>query len=263
MSQQPAVRDGAILGRGAALRPALRRALAQARFEARIVLRNGEQLLVTLVLPVIVLVVLSRTDLVELASSRSRIDVVAPGVLALAIMSSAFTSQAITTAFDRRNGVLRLMSTTPLGVRGLAAGKALAVLGVEVVQMLVLGGVALALGWRPEVAGIPAALGVAALGTAAFTALAILIAGTLRSEAVLAVANLLWVLLLIAGGAVLPASDLPEVWGAVVAILPSGALGDGLRGALLDGTAPALSWLVLAGWTTLLTWAATRAFRWD
>lgn len=242
--------------------PVLRRVRAQALFEIRTVLRNGEQLVITLVLPMLLLVVLSRTTLIDLGTS-DRIGLVAPGVLALAVMSTAFTSQAIATGFDRRNGVLRLLATTPLGKGGLVAGKIVGVLVLEAGQVVVLGGTALALGWRPDPAGIPAALLVGLLGTAAFTSFALLLAGLLRAEAVLAVANLVWVLLLAGGGVLLPVDLLPGPMGSLAAALPSGALGEGLRSAL-DGTGlPMLAVGVLVGWTVLLGAGAVRFFRWD
>ncbi len=175
------------------------------------ILRNGEQLLVTIILPVMLLLGLVLTSFVDLdTGGATRVDFVTPGVLALAVMSTAFTSQAIATAFDRRNGVLRLMSTTPLGRGGLLAGKVLGVLAVEVVQVVVITAVALALGWQPDPAGIPAALLAVLLGTAAFTSLAMLLAGTLRAEGVLAVANLVLVLLTVGGGVLVPADQLPR-----------------------------------------------------
>lgn len=241
--------------------PVGRRVLAQAGFEMRTVLRNGEQLVITLVLPVLLLVVLTRTSFVDLGTP-DRIGLVAPGVLALAVLSTAFTSQAIATGFDRRNGVLRLLATTPLGRRGLLAGKVLGIVAVEILQVVVLAGVALALGWRPEPGGMPGAAVALLLGTAAFTALALLVAGTLRAEAVLAVANLLWVLLLTGGAVVLPAELLPGPLQAVAPLLPSGALGEALRAALDGGTVPALPLLVLVGWTGVLGAATVRWFRW-
>jgi ABC-2 type transport system permease protein len=110
---------------------------------------NAEQLLLALVLPVLLLVALNEVSTPDLGPGR-RIDVLTPGVLALAVMSTSFTSQAIATGFDRRYGVLRMLGTTPLGRSGLLAGKVLAVLAVQAVQLLVLGGVALALGWQPR-----------------------------------------------------------------------------------------------------------------
>jgi ABC-2 type transport system permease protein len=251
----------------AAARPAgsasaLTRVLAQARFEAGVLLRNGEQLLVSLVLPVLALVGLTRASVPDLGAGP-RIDVVVPGVLALAVISSAFTGQAIQTGFDRRYGVLRMLGTTPLGRGGLLAGKGAAVLVVLVVQVAVLGAVGLALGWDPHWSGVPAALLIGLTGTAAFVALALLLAGTLRAEAVLAVANLVWILL-VAGGAVLvPAATLPAGISHLSRWLPSGALGEGLRAALLHGTFDARSLLVLLGWALAAGIAARRLFRWS
>ena len=243
--------------------PVLRRVAAQASFETRAILRNGEQLLVTIVLPVLVLFALVRTSFIDLDTHGfSRVDFVTPGVLALAVMSTAFTSQAIATAIDRRNGVLRLMATTPLGRSGLLAGKVLGVLAVEVVQVVVICGVAVALGWRPELGALPAVVGAGLLGTAAFTALALLLAGTLRAEGVLAVANLVLVLLTVGGGVLLPAQQLAGPLSHVAVLLPSGALGEAMRGALLYGAVPPFSVVVLLAWTAALGAGAARLFRW-
>ncbi len=241
--------------------PTRRRVRAQAGFDARVLLRNGEQLLLTLVLPALLLVALTRLSFPDLGAGR-RIDVVAPGVLALAVMSTAFTGQAIGTGFDRRHGVLRLLATTPLGRTGLVAGRVLAVLVVQAVQIAVLGGLALVLGWRPDPLGLVWAVPLVAAGTAAFVTLGLLLAGTLRAEAVLAGANLVWVLLLAGGGVVVPTRTLGG-WGEVARLLPSGALGDGLRAALLDGRLDGVALLVLLVWAGLAAVAAGRLFRWD
>lgn len=248
--------------------PALRRVVEQARFETAAVLRNGEQLLLLLVLPALVLVVLTRSDLVTLGTDPgSRVSVAAPGVLALAVLSTAFTSQAITTAFDRRSGVLRLLATTPLGRGGLLGGKALTVLAVELVQLVVLGGIALALGWDPAPAALGAALLATVLATVALTALALLMAGTMRPEAVLAASNLVWVLLLLAGGVVVPPARLPEALATLAPWLPSGALAEILRATLssIPPTGPSVGTLllVLAAWAAVLGLAARATFRWS
>ena len=240
-----------------------RRVAAQAAFETRAILRNGEQLLVTIVMPVLLLVGLVRTSVVGLSTGGAdRVDFATPGVLALACVTTSFTSQAIATAFDRRNGVLRLLATTPLGRGGLLAGKILGVLAVQVVQVTVIGAVALALGWQPVVTGVLPAIGLGLLGTASFTALALLLAGTLRAEGVLAVANLVLVLLVVGGGLVVAPDELPGPLAHVAAMLPSGALGEGLRGALLGTGVPPLSVVVLLAWTALLGLGASRLFRW-
>ena len=242
--------------------PPARRVGAQARFEAAAILRNGEQLLVSVVLPVAVLVGLVHTTAVGLGGGR-RVDVALPGVLALCVISSAFTGQAIATAFDRRYGVLRLLGATPLGRTGLLAAKAVAVLGVVLLQVVVVGAVGAALGWTPDLSGVPAALLLGVLGTWVFAALTLLLGGTVRAEGVLALANLLWVAMLGVGGVVVPTGQLPERLAPVVRALPSGALGDGLRAALVEGR---LGWgpvLVLLVWGAAATLLARRLFRWD
>jgi len=241
--------------------PPLRRILSQTRFDARIMLRNGEQLLLTLVLPILVLVALTLLPFPDLGSGP-RIDVVAPGVLALAVMSTAFTGQAIGTGFDRRYGVLRLLATTPLGRGGLLAGRLGAVLAVESVQVVVLSVIALAMGWRPDAAGIPLAVVLIVIGTGTFVALGLLLAGTLRAEAVLATANLVWVLLLAGGGVVVP----PEQMGRMAhlaTLLPSGALGDALRAALQHARLDVSALIVLLVWGVVAGFATVRWFRWD
>ena len=241
--------------------PAGRRVRAQAGFDTRAMLGNGEQLLLTLVLPLLVLIGLSRTTLVSLGTG-DRVDLAAPGVLALAIVSTSFTGQAIATGFDRRAGLLRLLGVTPLGRGGLLAGRVLAVLAVEALQALVLGGAGLLLGWRPRPAGMLPALVALLLGTAAFVALGLLLAGTLRAEAVLAAANLIWVLLLAAGGVVLPAARLGP-FAPVARALPSAALGDALRAALQAGRWSGAALGVLLAWAVLAALAAARWFRWE
>lgn len=242
--------------------PRARMVLAQAAFELRSTLRNGEQLLLTLAIPLALLVGLSRLP-VDLVGHSPAIDAVAPGVLGLAVVSTAFTGQAIAVGFERRYGVLRLLGSTPLGRTGLLVAKTLGVLAVEAVQVALIAAVAVALGWRP--AGSPAAaLVLLLLGTATFSALGLLLGGTLRAEGTLAVANGLYLVMLAVGGLVVPVTRMPDAWAAVVQWLPSGALGEGLRAVLLDGDAlPAQPVLVLAAWGVAAGVATVRAFRWD
>ncbi len=242
--------------------PSAARVRAQARFELTTLLANGEQLLVSLVLPLGALVGLSLSSAPSLGAG-SRVDLATPGVLALCVISAAFTAQAIATGFDRRYAVLRLLGTTPLGRDGLLWGKALATLGVEVLQWLVVGATGLALGWRPNLVGIPYAAVFLVAGTWAFVALALLLAGTVRAEGVLALANLVWVLLLVVGGLLVPRSQLPDALAGVVAWLPSSALADGLRAAFGQGSFAPGALLVLGGWAVVATLAASRLFRWS
>ncbi|MFD1718160.1 ABC transporter permease [Georgenia deserti] len=244
---------------------AFRRVLAQCRFETAAVLRNGEQLLLTLVLPLLGLTVMLRTELLPVPGHPgARAAAAVAGVVALAV-ASQLTSQAIGLAFDRRWGVLRLLATTPLGPRGLLAGRLGAVLVVLAVQVgvILLGG--LVLGWRP-VPDLPVMAGGAVLvvlGAAAFVALAVLLGGTLRAEAVLAVANLLWVLMAAGGGLLVPAQSLPDPLATAVEFLPSGALGEGLRHLAISGALDLRAVAVLIVWAAVGTWAAARWFRWE
>jgi ABC-2 type transport system permease protein len=236
------------------------RVAAQARFETGTLLRNGEQLLVTLILPALALVALSRTATPDLGTGR-RINVVTAGVLALSVASTAFTGQAISTAFDRRYGVLRWLGASPLGRGGLLLGKALAVLAILAVQLLVLGGLAAALGWEPSAAGVVPGLISVVLGAACFVSIALLLAGAVRAEAVLAIANLLWVLFL-GLGLLMPTSVLPAVLQPLAVTLPSGALGDAMRASLVSGHWPLSQWAVLVAWGVGASAVTSRLFRW-
>ncbi|OMH33059.1 ABC transporter permease [Tersicoccus sp. Bi-70] len=238
------------------------RVAAQGRWETVSMLRNGEQLLLAVVLPLLALIGLTFVDLLDGYGSR-RVDLATPGVLALCVVSTAFTGQGIATGFDRRYGVLRYLSTTPLGRGGLIAGKAIAVLAVLILQAVVIGAVALLLGWRPDPAGLLIAVVLLVLGAACFTSLGLLVAGTVRPEATLAITNLLWVLLAGAGGLLLPTGRLPGWLNGVVDALPSAALGNALRTALTTGALDVGPLLVLLVWTVAASLAAVRWFRWD
>lgn len=248
--------------------PLARMVRAQARMESRLMLRNGEQLLLAIVIPVIVLVggvaAAGRIG-IDLEGHRA-VDILTPGVLALAVMSTAFTSVAIATGFERRYGVIKLLGSSPLPRHGLLLGKALALLNVVALQLVVLVVVGLVLGWEPtlahpprSVAGLALAVG---LGTAAFAALGLLVAGVLRAEATLALANLVYLLLMAGGGVVLPTS----AYGAAapaIGWLPSAALGEAMRAALVDATIDGRSLLVLAAWAVVGTLLTARTFRWE
>jgi ABC-2 type transport system permease protein len=236
--------------------------LAQASMETRLLLRNGEQLLLALVIPVIALVAgTAAADRLGLETERPLVDVLTPGVLSLAVMSTAFASLAIATGFERRYGVLKRLGASPLPRHGLLLGKVCALLVVEVLQVALISAVGLALGWDPDPGLLPALLTVV-LGTAAFASLGLLVAGVLRAEATLAAANLVYLLLLAGGGVVLPTSS----YGALepfLGWLPSGALGEAMRSALLDGRTDALSLAVLAGWAVLGAALTARTFSWE
>ncbi|MBM7171561.1 ABC transporter permease [Streptomyces sp. G44] len=242
--------------------PLPRMIAAQAALETRMLLRNGEQLLLTVVIPTLLLVLFSVVDIVDTGEGEA-VDFLAPGVLALAVMSTAFTGQAIATGFERRYGVLKRLGASPLPRWGLMAAKTLSVLVTEVLQVALLTVIALALGWSPH--GNPVAvLLLLLLGTAAFSGLGLLMAGTLKAEATLAAANLVFLLLLMGGGVIVPLDKFPGAVQSVLGLLPISALSDGLRDVLRHGAG--MPWAdlgVLAVWAVLGLGAAARFFRWE
>lgn len=240
-----------------------RRAWAHARWEMRLLLRNGEQVLLTLIIPVGIMLGLTLTDLFAQSDGADRTARALATVLAVSVISAAFTSLAIATAFERRSGALRFLGTTPLTRTELLTGKALATLVMTALSAAVACATALAVGWRPS-AGAGWAVPVVILGTAAFAAWGMSLAGLLRAEAVLAVANGVFLFLLMFGGVVIPAASLPGPLATVAPWLPSGALVEALTTVLVDGSAP--SWTaiaVLVGWGAAGTALAARTFRWS
>jgi ABC-2 type transport system permease protein len=241
--------------------PWARQLAAQSRVELGLLVRNGEQLLLTIVIPTVLLVLFARTSVVHLPPPR--VDFLVPGVLALAVMSTAFTGQAIATGFERRYGVLRRLGTTPMPRWVLLAAKTVAVGAVEAAQVAVLVVAGFLLGWSPH--GSPVeVVGLLLLGTAAFSGLGLLLAGVLRAEATLAAANLVYLLLLVLGGVVFPLTDFSGGLRHVLLALPISALSDGLRAVLRGGhPAPLRDWLTLAGWAAGSIALAARTFRWS
>jgi ABC-2 type transport system permease protein len=233
---------------------------AQAGLEIRMLLGNGEQLLLTVIIPALLLVVFSSVDVVD-TGAGDRIDFLAPGILALAVMSTAFTGQAIATGFERRYGVLKRLAVSPLPRWGLLAGKTLCVLAVEVLQVALLTAVAFGLGWSPA-GGVGASGLLLVVGTAAFSGLGLLMAGTLRAEATLAAANLVYLLLLIAGGIVVPLSRFGGAADALRAT-PTAALSGGLRDALAGTGTPWADLALLTCWAVASIGLAIRFFRWE
>lgn len=242
--------------------PLSRMIRAQAVLETKMLLRNGEQLLLTIVIPTLLLVLFSAVDVVDTGDGKA-VDFLAPGVLALAVLSTAFTGQAIATGFERRYGVLKRLGASPLPRWGLMTAKTLSVLVTEVLQIALLTVIAFALGWSPH--GNPlAVLLLLVLGTAAFSGLGLLMAGTLRAEATLAAANLVFLLLLVGGGVIVPLDRFPGAVESALALLPISALSDGLRDVLQDGAAMPWGDLgILAVWAVLGLGAAARFFRWE
>jgi ABC-2 type transport system permease protein len=231
---------------------------AQFALELKLLLRNGEQLLLTMFIPITLLVGLTLLPLGSFGNNRAATFV--PVIMALAVISTAFTGQAIAVAFDRRYGALKRLGATALPVWGIIAGKSLAVVTVVFLQAIILGVIGFALGWRPHPAGLALGAVIIALGTAVFAALGLLLGGTLLAEIVLAVANLLWFVFAGLGALTVETEmiEAPVKWAA--RLTPAGALTEALSQAM----SVSVDWFgvaVLAIWGGLAGLAALRWFR--
>ncbi len=244
--------------------PAWRAILAMTAMELRLTLRRGETLVATAVLPVIVLFFFSSVTVIPVGAGRP-VDFLLPGSIAFAIIATSLVSLGITTAYDRYYGVLKRLGGSPLSRADLIVAKIVAVLVVEAVQVgLLVGAAALLLRWRApgDVSVGLVVIGVL-LGTMAFAGLGLLLAGTLRAETMLAVANILFVASLVLGGVVLPIDHLPAPLTAVAGALPAAALSDVLRVALGGSGEAGGSLALLAGWGVVAVGLAAAKFRWE
>jgi ABC-2 type transport system permease protein len=227
-------------------------------------LRRGDAVLLNLAIPVGLLVFFSLVDVLpKPAGVRHPVTFLAPGIVALAVMSTAMVSLGIATGFERQYGVLKRLGATPLGRPRLLGAKIVSIVAIEVVQVVLLVIVALLLGWNP---GGPVGLAVPAvlLATVAFAGLGLLMAGALRAEVTLAAANGLYLALLLLGGMIFPLTKLPGGLRAVARALPAGALSDALHGSLTaGGSVPGRAWIVLAVWAVAAPALAARLFRWE
>ncbi|MGH9102703.1 MAG: ABC transporter permease [Acidimicrobiales bacterium] len=240
----------------------MRAYLAQARAEVRLTLTQGESLLVTLGIPVLLLVLLDVVDVLPTGTSQP-VTFLAPGILALAVMATGLVSLSIATGFERSYGVLKRLAATPLGRPGLMAAKITAIVAVELVQVVIVVVVGLALGWHPAT-DVGPAFAALILGTIAFSGLGLLLAGALRAELVLGLANGLYLVLLALGGMLFPVSRLPGALEAASKALPAAALSQALFHTVgVGGGVPLISWVVLVVWAIAAPVAATLAFRWE
>jgi ABC-2 type transport system permease protein len=246
---------------------------ALAAMELRLALRRGENLLVMIVIPVAVLLFFGGSGIIPLATPSAAVAFLLPGSMALAIIATSLVNLGIATAYERQYGVLKRLGGSPMPRSGLIAAKIATVLAIEVAQLLLLVVAAVViLGWRPPDTPVPeAAIGLLVagwlLGTLAFAGLGLLMAGTLRAEATLALANALFLAFLMLGGIVLPLDHLPSWIAAIASVLPANALADIFRAALGDATGNATDvttdLLILLAWGLAASGVATRRFRWD
>ena len=240
----------------------MRALVAQSGAEVRMTLRRGESVLLALGIPVLLLGFFSIVDVLPTGVSDP-VTFLFPGILALAVMSTAMVSTAIATGFERQYGVLKRLGSTPLGRPRLLAAKIVAVLATEVLQLLVLLVEALALGYRFDGPNLALAAAAVLVATVAFAGLGMLMAGTLPALTTLAAANGLYLVLLLLSGMLIPLSELPTGVATVARALPSGALADALHAALGGQPVPGRAWGWLVAWAVVAPAAAASRFRWE
>ena len=243
--------------------PTWRAVIAQAGMELRLTARRGENVLVTVVIPAAVLVFFGSVPVFEPGSGGTLASLV-PGVLALAVIATSLVNLGIATAYERSYGVLKRLGGTPLPRGGLVAAKIASVAVVEVLQVILLVTIAALMGWRPG-AGWDPLLGIVALalGTMAFSGLGLAMAGALRAEATLALANGIFLVFLLLGGVVVSVDRLPDAVATLARLLPAAALSDALRVALGSSGSAAGPLAVLAAWGVGATAVAVATFRWE
>jgi ABC-2 type transport system permease protein len=247
-------------------RPAsfLTSARAQTVMELRLTARRGENVLVTIVIPIVVLLFFAMVGVLPAGSGRP-VDFLLPGTLALAVIATSLVNLGIATAYERNYGVLKRLGGSPLTRAGLVTAKMATVLIVEMAQVVLLVAIAvMALDWRPGPGASPILLAATlALGTIAFAGIGLLLAGALRAEMTLALANGLFIACLLLGGIILPVADLPGPLAAIAGVLPAAALADAFRFALGDGGDASPSFAILALWGIGAAVLAVRTFRWE
>jgi len=243
--------------------PLARQILTQVQFELLLTMRRGENVLVTLIIPVMLLIFFTSLNIVP-AVNGSAINFLLPGILAIAIIAAGMVNLGIATAYERYYGVLKRLGSSPLPRSGLIIAKIISILILEIIQVLLLVAVAVLLyGWRPTGSPFLTLLAIA-LGTITFAALGLAMAGALRAELTLASANALFLVFIFLGGGVLPLSRLPAPVAAVAELLPSTALTQALQASMTRGGAfPGYPLLVLTIWAIVVLIVAIRTFKWE
>ncbi len=240
-----------------------RQVLTQTRFELLLTLRRGENILVTLMVPVMLLIFFTSLNIAPTVNGLA-VNFLLPGILAVAVIAAGMVNLGIATAYERYYGVLKRLGSSPLPRSGLILAKVLSILILEGVQVFLLVGVAVVLyGWRPMGSPLLALLSIA-VGTVTFAAMGLAMAGAWRAELTLAGANALFLLFILLGGGILPLSHLPRPLATIAQFLPAAALTEALQATMNDGGGfPGFALVVLAVWAVVMLIVAIRTFQWE
>ncbi len=243
--------------------PLVRQIFQQVKCELLLTARRGENVLITLIVPVVLLIFFAALNIAPKVDG-STINFLLPGILALAIIAAGMVNLGISTAYERYYGVLKRLGSSPLPRSGLIIAKVISILMLELLQVIILVGVAIALfGWRPA-GSLLLALFTIVLGTVTFASLGLAMAGALRAEITLAGANALYLVFLLIGGSLLPLDRLPTPLADFARLLPAAALTQALQATMTNGRSfPAVPLLILAVWSVAILLVAARTFKWE
>lgn len=236
--------------------------IVQLRTELRILLRNGEQLLLILGIPLFLLIFFGNIDVLP-TGSGDPLDFLVPGILAVSIMSTSMVSLGISTGFQRSYGVFTRLGLTPLGTSRLIVAKALSIAIVELIQIVLISITAILMGWTASPTGLIATVGALLLGTMAFAGIGLSLAGRLRAEVNLAAQNGLYLILLLTSGMILDSESMPKQLNTISRWFPAQPLAELLRNSLSDISIESRSWIVLLSWAVVTPLLASRLFRWS
>ena len=236
--------------------------IVQLRTELRILLRNGEQLLLILGIPLFLLIFFGNIDVLP-TGSGDPLDFLVPGILAVSIMSTSMVSLGISTGFQRSYGVFTRLGLTPLGTSRLIVAKALSIAIVELIQIVLISITAILMGWTASPTGLISAVGALLLGTMAFAGIGLSLAGRLRAEVNLAAQNGLYLILLLTSGMILDSESMPKQLNTISRSFPAQPLAELLRNSLSDISIESRSWIVLLSWAVVTPLLASRLFRWS
>ena len=238
----------------------------QVRTELTLSLRQGEQLLVSVAIPWLLLVFFSLVDVLpKPAGTHHAVDFLAPGILALAVMSTAMVSLGIGTGFERQYGVLKRLGVDPARPAPADRGQGRRWCScLEVGQVIILVPTALVLGWNPSGNAGPGRAGLRARHRRLRRHRAAHGRDACKATLTLAAANGLYLVLLLLGGMIIPLTKLPAAIRFVAELLPAAALSQVMNAAFTAGAhAGAKAWIVLFVWAVAAPVAAALTFRWE
>ena len=201
------------------------------------------------------------------AQSLDYVDLLVPGILAMAIAQSAAFGVAFSLVAWRQKGMLRRLRLTPLPLLEFATARAIFHLLIALVQAVILLTVGRILFGVHLVGNVLALVPLILIGGLSFIALGMCIGGRVNTEdATAALSNLIVLPMTFLGGVFFPLSAAPEPIRVIAHFLPLTYLAEGLqdvavRGHSFTSTLPNLA--VLTVFAAFLGGLALRLFRWE